>query len=108
VYYAHALRIHLLKGRIPAQIKSAYTNEWYADIPTLPDHPLRRQSHVIDRDWDMESQESHESSTSVDLPTAHKRKRRRQKRQRTMDNKHVIPPVAHGPHQYPSVPLEPQ
>jgi hypothetical protein len=36
-YHAHALRIYLLKGRIPSTIKSAYTNEWYEDMPALPD-----------------------------------------------------------------------
>jgi hypothetical protein len=58
-------------------IKSAYTNEWYADMPALPEHPLRRQSHIIDSDWDMESQESHESNTSTDPPTVQRQKRRK-------------------------------
>jgi hypothetical protein len=49
VYHAHALRIYLLRGRIPIQIKSIYTTPWYDDMLPLPVHPLRSHRNLIDR-----------------------------------------------------------
>jgi hypothetical protein len=69
VYHAHALRIHLLRGRIPMQIKSVYTTPWYDDMLPLP-------VHLIDRDWDTSSQESAESINAPPTPTQTLRRRR--------------------------------
>jgi hypothetical protein len=68
VYHAHALRIHLLRGRIPTDIKSAYTNPWYDDVSPLPIHPLRRHRILIDKEWDASSQESVEPITVQTTP----------------------------------------
>jgi hypothetical protein len=69
VYHAHALRIHLLRGRIPMQIKSAYTTPWYDDMLPLPVHLLRCHHNLIDRDWNTSSQESAESINAPPSPT---------------------------------------
>ncbi len=58
VYHAHALRVYLLNGKIPSQIQSVYTTKWYADMPSLPSHPLQRHPHLIDRDWELSSLDS--------------------------------------------------
>jgi hypothetical protein len=95
------------EGRIPSQIKSACTNEWYEDMPPLPDHPFRRQSHLIDRDWDIKSQESYESISTIATPTATRHKRRQRERKRLTNIKHIIPQATFGPHQYPHAPRTP-
>jgi hypothetical protein len=63
VYHAHAVRIHLLRSRIPMQIKSAYMTPCYDDMLPLPVHPLRCHRNLIDRDWDTSSQEVLNPST---------------------------------------------
>jgi hypothetical protein len=95
VYHAQALRIHLLRGRIPMQIKSAYTTPWYDDMLPLPVHPLLCHRNLIDRDWDTSSQESAESINAPPSPTQTLR-RRRHKRNR---------PIVHTtPHPAPRTP----
>jgi hypothetical protein len=101
VYHAHALRIHLLRGRIPTEIKSTYTNPWYDDMPPLPIHPLRRHRLLIDKEWDSCSQESDDSTTTETRPQRVSRGSRK-KRNRTVAADSPPAPTV-GPHQYPDV-----
>jgi hypothetical protein len=91
VYHAHALRIHLLRGRIPTDVKSAYTNPWYDDMSPLPIHPLRRHRILIDKEWDASSQESVEPQRAI----------RRGGNKRNSAVTQNSPATTVGPHQYP-------
>jgi hypothetical protein len=97
VYHAHELRIYLLRGRIPTEIKSPYTNPWYDDMLPLPIHPLRKHRLLIDKKWDSASPESVESITVQARPQRATRKGR--KRNRAVA---LISAPAVGSHQYPA------
>lgn len=104
VFHAHALRIHLLHGKTPTSIQSAYTTPWYDRMPPLPITSLRKQPTLADRDWSITSQETISPSEDARLDT-HKRPKAR-KRERCINLQNPAPHTI-GPTQYPTTPRTP-